>query len=80
MIGTYYSNFKGWAEETIKEIQRICDYISKYSEERGWRLYLVNLTRVILSFDVSPPEVKEKFGDRRILELKSYYGRSKTRR
>ena len=69
----FYLEFKGWEEKTVVELKRICDYISKYSKERGWKLYFeFNQSHVI--FRRSPPELKEKFGDRRVIDLKSHYG------
>ena len=69
----HYSNYLNWDDKVIEELQRICDYISKYSEERGWKLHReYNQGNII--FRRAPPEVKEKFADRRVIELKSYYG------
>ena len=69
----YYTMYGHWEEKTTEEIKRICDYISKYSEERGWKLQLeFNQNSVI--FRRSPRELKEKFGDRRVIDLKSHYG------
>ena len=69
----YYTMYGHWEEKTVEELQRICDYISKYSEERGWKLQLeFNQNSVI--FRRSPRELKEKFGDRRVIDLKSLYG------
>ena len=70
---SYYTMYGHWEEKTVEELQRICDYISKYSEERGWKLQLeFNQNSVI--FRRSPRELKEKFGDRRVIDLKSHYG------
>ena len=69
----YYTMYGHWEEKTTEEIKRICDSISKYSDERGWKMQLeFNQGHVI--FRRSPRELKEKFGDRRVIDLKSHYG------
>ena len=69
----YYTMYGHWEEKTTEEIKRICDSVSKYSDERGWKMQLeFNQGHVI--FRRSPRELKEKFGDRRVIDLKSHYG------
>ena len=56
-----------------RDLNQALNIISKYSEERGWKLQLeFNQNSVI--FRRSPRELKEKFGDRRVIDLKSHYG------
>ena len=58
-----------WEEKITKEIQRICEYISKYSDSRGWKMQLeFNQSTVV--FVRSRSELKEKFGDRRVIVFK----------
>ena len=65
-----------WEEKITKEIQRICEYISKYSVSRGWKMQLeFNQSSVV--FVRSPRELKEKFGDRRVIDLKEMGGKPK---
>ena len=71
---SYYTMYGTWEEKTVEEIQRICNCISKYSDERGWKMQLeFNQSSVI--FRRSPRELKEKFGDKRIIVLKSYWSK-----
>ena len=68
----YYTMYGHWEEKTTEEIKRICEYVSKYSEERGWKMQ-VEFNQSCVVFPRSPRELKEKFGDRRVIDLKSYY-------
>ena len=70
----YYTLYRHWEEKTVEELQRICDYISKYSASRGWKLQSeFNQNSVV--FCRSPRKLKEKFGSRRVIDLKSQHGK-----
>ena len=63
----YYSNYHGWEEETIGQVEKICESITNYSNQRGWNM-VREFNKNGIVFRRAPKG--EKFGDRRVVSIK----------